>query len=77
MSFKFSSDDKSNETFNFDFSKSEPDIIDEFQTRSEEDDPSTLAYVVKHVFVKSYSTNGDADDSVPSAHTFDTDDFLM
>ena len=41
------------------------------------DDPSTLAYAVKHEFVKSFSTSGDADDSVPTAQAIDTDDYLM
>ncbi len=77
MSFGFSSDDKKNETFNFDFSNSERDVADNLRSKSDEDDPSTLAYVVKHVFVKSFSTSGDADDGVPTAQAIDTDDYLM
>ena len=36
LSFRFSSDDKKNETFNFDFSNSELDVIGNLQSKSDE-----------------------------------------
>ncbi|WP_305987064.1 hypothetical protein [Roseibium sp. MMSF_3544] len=75
--FKFGTDEKLGDSFNFDFSNSEQTDIDDFDSNAGGNDPQPLKINLKSAFVKSWSTSGDADDRPTEIETFGPDDFLM